>query len=372
MLRDAPRGPLSIDETRMRLLPVNITYHRLHAAINRRLYRVGHGRFAGLCRPSSPTLLLTERCNARCIHCDIWKNRGAEERPALADWKRLLTELRNWLGPVQVVLTGGEALLNPHTIELIAHGRSLGLWIELLSHGYWKDQSKIEELIMAHPSRVTISLDSVNETHNLIRGRNGFVDQTKLTIQTLTRLRKEQQLKMEMLLKTVIMRQNLEQVCAVAHFANEHGLKVFYQPIEQNYNTVEDPEWFRRNETWPDDPLKAANIVRQLCELKQQGLPIANSLAQLKIMIPYFLDPAASRIAIQSHTAHERDLRCSAATMLQIQANGDVNICTAKPPVGNIKSQSIREIWRRRPYWWQAGCCLQERMGQPASAGKAI
>jgi len=334
--------------------------------VNGRLRTFGNERFAAFCRPSSPTLLLTERCNARCIHCDIWKNRGAEAGPALSDWKKLLTDLRQWLGPVHVVLTGGEALLNPHTIELVAHGRALGLWTELLSHGYWKEQSKIEDLVMAHPSRVTVSLDSVNQTHNLIRGRDGFVDQTKLTIETLKRLRKERQLRMEILLKTVIMRQNLDQVCEVAYFAKRHGLEVFYQPIEQNYNTVEDPEWFQRNDTWPDDPSMAVNAVRQLCELKRQGLSITNSFEQLEVMISYFLDPGPSRIAIQSHTAHERELHCSAATMLQVQANGDVTICTAKPPIGNIRSRSIREIWRRRPRWWQSGCCLQERMRQPS------
>ena len=348
----------------------SFNYRRVHAALNRRLYAFAGGRFAALCQPSSPTLLLTERCNARCLHCDIWKNRGAEDRPALSDWKGLLTDLRDWLGPVHVVLTGGEALLNPHTIELIAHGHAVGLWIELLSHGYWKDQSKIEELVSARPARVTISLDSVGETHNLIRGRERFLDRTTQTIQTLIRLRSERQLKFEILLKTVIMRKNLNEVCEVAEFADQNGLEVFYQPIEQNYNTTEDPDWFRHNDTWPDDAEAAATVVQELCELKRAGFPIANSFAQLEVMIPYFRDPAASRIAVQSHTAHEPGLRCSAATMLQVQANGDVTICTAKPPVGNIRSESIRQIWGARPKWWQSGCCLEQRLTSASEPDK--
>lgn len=340
-----------------------LNYRRVHAALNRRLNAFAGGRFAAFCRPSSPTLLLTERCNARCIHCDIWKNRGAEDRPSLADWKGLLGDLRKWLGPVHVVLTGGEALLNPHTIELVAHGRSLGLWIELLTHGYWKDQSKIEDLVEARPARVTISFDSTGKTHNIIRGREDFVNRTRGTIETLSKLRAQQRLKMEILLKTVIMQQNLDEVCEVAHFAQEQNLEVFYQPIEQNYNTAEDPEWFEHRDTWPSDPEAAAEVVRKLCQLKREGLPIANSFAQLEVMIPYFRDPSASRVAVQSHTAHEAELRCSAATMLQIQANGDVTICTSKPPVGNIRQESIREIWAARPHWWESGCCLRERLG---------
>jgi len=341
------------------------TYRSLHAGINHRLRAVAGGRLGSLCRPSTPTLLLTERCNARCIHCDIWKNRGAEDRPTLPEWKQVLKDLRHWLGPVHVVLTGGEALLNPYTIELVAYAGSIGLWVEILSHGFWEDQSKIGALALARPARVTISFDGLKATHDLIRGRDGFAEKTERTIQTLTRMRRAQSSHMEILLKTVVMRQNLDDVCDVAFFAKRHDLKVLYQPIEQNYNTLEDPEWFKHSDTWPDDAWKAVKVVRQLCVLKKLGLPIANSLDQLKVMIPYFLDPAGSRVAVQSHTAHEPKLLCSAATMLQIQANGDVRICTARPSVGNIRKDSIRTIWAARPHWWQEGCCLEGRMGEP-------
>jgi len=96
--------------------------------------------------------------------------------------------------------------------------------------------------------------------------------------------------------------------------------------------------------------------------LKKQGLPIANTLHQLEVMIPYFINPETSRVAVQSHSAHEAQLLCSAMTTLQIQANGDVRPCASKESVGNIKSQSIRDIWQARPRWWQQGCCIQERM----------
>lgn len=338
------------------------SYRRLHEAINYRLRTFAGGRVASFCRPTSIPLLLAERCNARCIHCDIWKNRGTEDRPSLLEWKVVLADLRRWLGPVQVVLTGGEALLNPHTIELVAYARSIGLFVELLSHGFWEDQLKIEELALARPGRVTISFDGIGETHNLIRGRDGFAEKTERTIQTLTRMRREHRLKMDIRLKTVIMRQNLDDVCDVAHFAKRHDLEVFYQPIEQNYNTPEDSRWFEHSETWPDDAGKAVKVVRQLRALKMLGLPIVNSFAQLDVMIPYFLNPASSRVAVQSHTAHESQLLCSATTMLQIQANGDVRICTARPAVGNVREQSIRAIWAGRPRWWREGCCLEERL----------
>ncbi len=150
----------------------------------------------------------------------------------------------------------------------------------------------------------------------------------------------------------------------MAHFAKSIDAEVFYQPIEQNYNTLEDPQWFAHSDTWPTDTHKAISIVEGLRRMKVQGLPIANSFAQLDAMIPYFSDPVSLRVATQSHSAHERQLLCSALTMLQIQANGDVTVCIAKEPVGNIKTQRIREIWQTRPHWWEAGCCLEQRLSE--------
>ena len=337
-------------------------YRRFYEAINYRMRTVAGGRMASHCRPTSIAFLMTERCNARCIHCDIWKNRGQEDRPTLEQWKAVLSDLRRWLGPVHVVLTGGEAMLNRDTLDLVAHGSSIGLFIELLSHGFWEDQSKIEKLALARPARVTISFDGVGETHSLIRGRSGFATKTERTIQTLRQMRNEHSLDLAIRLKTVIMRQNLDDVCNVARFAQQNDLEVFYQAIEQNYNTPEDATWFEHSNTWPDDTEKAVGAVRELCRLKKEGLPIANSDAQLEVMIPYFKNPERSRVAVQSHSAHEKQLLCSALTTLQIQANGDVRTCMVRGPIGNIKSQSVRKIWEMRPQWWQGGCCLEERV----------
>ncbi|HET8670202.1 MAG TPA: radical SAM protein [Candidatus Saccharimonadales bacterium] len=342
---------------------LNYLRRRIYEGASYRLRSIAHGRWASHCRPTSITLLMTERCNARCVHCDIWKNRGQENRPTSLQWQTLLNDLRSWLGPVQVVFSGGEALLNPSTIDLVRYASSIGLFAELLTHGFWADQKKIEMLAAARAGRVTISLDGVGPVHDTVRGRGGFFDRTEQTIQTLLRMRRTLNSDLIIRLKTVIMKQNLADVCNVAHFAKSYGVEVFYQPIEQNYNTVEDPFWFHHSNTWPVDHESAIAVVRELKRLKSIGFPIVNSERQLDAMIVYFKDPAMHRVAVQAHAAHEKELACSALTTLQIQANGDVTTCAAMAPIGNIKAQPIREIWRTRPRWWESGCCLERRIG---------
>lgn len=304
--------------------------------------------------------LLTERCNARCLHCDIWKNKGGEDTPGLEGWTKVLRDLRTWTGPIPLVFTGGEALLRPFTVDLAKEAVQLEFPLEVLTHGYWIDQSRVEKLALTNPWRITMSLDGVGETHSRIRGRNDFWERSNQTVETLLRLREEHKLTFTMRFKTVIMEHNLADLEALARFATRPGVEVFYQPIEQNYNTAEDPRWFESSANWPRDPEKAVAAVETLIRLKEEGLHIANTRRELDVMIPYFRDPIGMRVVTQAHQAQMRHLACGALTNLQIQGNGDVTICANRPPIGNVMKEPIRTIWTRRPAYWRSGCCLLE------------
>jgi MoaA/NifB/PqqE/SkfB family radical SAM enzyme len=73
------------------------------------------------------------------------------------------------------------------------------------------------------------------------------------------------------------------------------------------------------------------------------------------------------RVSVQQHTAHLIHPVCAALTNIQVMPNGDVLACYGMPPVGNIKTTPIRQIWRDRPQWWKGGCCLESRL-TPAEA----
>jgi MoaA/NifB/PqqE/SkfB family radical SAM enzyme len=163
------------------------------------------------------------------------------------------------------------------------------------------------------------------------------------------------------------MEQNIHDVHNVAEYASANGMEVFYQAVEQNYNTEEDRRWFEHSDNWPKNPSRAVDAVQRLIALKRNGLPIRNSYRQLQTMIPYFLNPDAIRVSVQQHTAHLKYPVCAALTNIQIQPNGYVLACYGTPPIGNIRTASIREIWRNRPQLWKGGCCLERRLS-PAEA----
>ena len=340
---------------------------RVFQAANYRLRTFAGGRWADLCLPTDIGFLMTNLCNAKCVHCDIWKNKGKDDTPAVDQYKATLSELRSWLGPVPVFFSGGEALLRPYVPEVLGHAASIGLFAEILTHGYWDDQTRIEKVAQANPSRVTVSLDGIGEAHTLIRGKDKFWEKTTRTLDTLKRMRTEGRFQYAIRLKTVVMQQNLHDVANVARYAAEHGYEVFYQAVDQNYNTPENSRWFETSANWPKDPAHAVEAVRGLIALKKAGLPIRNSFHQLDTMIPYFRNPDSMRVSVQQHTAHLKHPVCAALTNIQVMPNGDVLACYGMPPIGNIRTAPIREIWRNRPQWWKGGCCLESRLS-PAEA----
>ena len=344
---------------------VRTLYKSAYSAFQYRLRTFAGGRWNDYCRPTDIGFMMTNLCNARCVHCDIWKNRGKEDLPTVDDYKRVLSDLRSWLGPVHVFLSGGEALLRPYTPDVLAHGAKVGLLMEILTHGWWDDQSRIERVAVANPWRVTVSVDAASSTHDVVRGREKFWEKTRTTLETLLRVRSEKRLTFLIRLKTVVMSHNLEEVAGVARFASQYkGVDVFYQAIEQNYNTPEDPRWFDHSANWPRDTQRAVEVVQELISLKRQGLPVGNGYDQLDAMIPYFRNPDAMRVSIQSHVAHEHKPICSALNNIQLLPNGDVLTCFGMPPVGNIRTTPIRTIWENRPQWWKEGCCMHQRCTQ--------
>lgn len=330
------------------------------AKVRRQLYegrqywlrRAAGGRFATLCKPTWISFLITERCNARCLHCDIWKNKGKEDGPSQEQWSAALKDLRDWLGPVHVCLTGGEALLRPYTVDLMEYGSRLGLLMELLTHGYWKDQTRIEAVARTRPWRITLSVDGIGDTHDRVRGRDDFFERTSNTIETLKRVRAEEGLDFSIRLKTVVMSHNLHNLGAVAEYATQPGMDVLYQAIEQNYAQQPVPDWYRHTDNWPADPEQAVRAVEGLIELKNRGLSIANSTASLEHMMSYFRDPGHLE-------SHEWGADCSALALFQVNSNGDVQVCWKTEPVGNIKEARPRDVWAARPHFWESGCCLE-------------
>jgi MoaA/NifB/PqqE/SkfB family radical SAM enzyme len=118
-----------------------------------------------------PVLVLNphNRCNCRCVMCDIWKRDEAQE--ISADFLAAQLESIRRLGVKWVVLTGGEPLMHSHLFQLCDLLRSCNVRVTLLSSGLLLD--RYAEQIAANIDDVIVSLDGPPAIHDRIRRVDG-------------------------------------------------------------------------------------------------------------------------------------------------------------------------------------------------------
>jgi MoaA/NifB/PqqE/SkfB family radical SAM enzyme len=114
-----------------------------------------------------PILVLEphNRCNCRCVMCDIWKIADAREISA-AELERHLADIER-LGVEWVVFTGGEPLMHSDLFRLSAMLRGRGIRTTILSTGLLLEPNAAR--IVEGMDEVIVSLDGPDKIHDEIR-----------------------------------------------------------------------------------------------------------------------------------------------------------------------------------------------------------
>lgn len=153
----------------------------------------GRGRRAVVHEPFDPSfcrypvlseLALTYRCNLSCRFCYVGCRAdglpgGWDEgqRMDLAGFRRALEIIRHDARCPSVSLTGGEPTLNPELPEVVAHGKELGLHVNLISNGLRLGDELVGRLADAGLDSAQLSLEGPDaDRHDILVGRAGAHD----------------------------------------------------------------------------------------------------------------------------------------------------------------------------------------------------
>lgn len=297
---------------------------------------VAYGLDASFVKPSNITLSLTNRCNLRCPTCAFWKTpaEAKNEELTLDEMVRLLGQLREWLGPFQLGLTGGEPFLRPEIFDLLRAAGDLGIETMTVNNGSLLPPRRIEQLRETPISLVSFSLNHLDPAaHDETRGVEGSADKIFRAIDQLNYDGRH----FKLTLSTILMGFNIDHLPKMVEWVDERGLDaVTFQILYfESGNDDYEPGWYKKSPFWDEDADKINAGMDVLVTLKRGGAPITNSEAQLEAMRRYLLDPEGPQTT-----------PCKVGVAnLDIEPNGDVRLCDVMDKVGNVRDSHPRDIW---------------------------
>lgn len=269
---------------------------------------------------------LTSKCNERCIHCYIpnpKKNTGITM--PVSKVKAIIEEFADMNG-LCVTLSGGEALLHTDLEEILRYCREKDLQITLLSNLVLLDDNIISVIKETNVALVQVSLYSMDpEIHDAITTLPGSC---KNTIKSILKLHDAN---IPVQIACPVMKANRKSYKDVMLFAQRLGMK-----SQTDFMMMARADLDKEN---------LANRL-SLDETEELLLDIVEFDTDYHKMIKN-LKPQSS-----DYSAYINDPICGAGLNdLCVAANGDVYPCAGWQDmvVGNVYSQSLKEIWEGAP-----------------------
>ena len=300
--------------------------------VNRSLQGVSYKLDRGLAKPTRIIFCVTLRCNIKCRQCAIWRLPDTEELTT-DEWKKVIYDLKKWLGPYRVQLAGGETFVRKDITEIIRYATANGVLTGVVSNGTMITERLAQEIVDSGLGYIHISVDGIKPaTHDHIRGIEGLHKKTMAGIDHLVRAAKESG--MSICLATVIMKKNMHELTDLVRLVEDKGLDgIIFNPLGPTIDS--DPRWFENTDLWFDDLAEINSVLDELKEMKNKGARILNPPEQFEGMKGYFEKPELLM----------RDRCMVGVTNLSITSEGNIHTCFKMPPLGNVKEKTVREVW---------------------------
>ncbi len=259
-------------------------------------------RVLGTRRPLNLMLALTDRCTGRCNYCKI-PQRGAPEM-STDEILRLLSEA-GALGCQRLGLWGGEPLLRDDLGQIIAHAKTLGMWVTVDTNGHMVPDA---DEALAAADHLNITLDGDRAAHDAGRGEGSW-ERTMAGIEHATG-------RYLFWTITVLGKHNLDQVDWILEQARQRRFLTTFQVLHHN------------DELGVNDQLRASDdeyreVARLLLRRKEQGAPIATSRHLLEHLMGW------PDFSVSRYRRYKSYPDCLAARLYcNVDVNGELYPCS--------------------------------------------
>jgi len=285
-------------------------------------------------RPTTVHALLTKQCNSRCRYCEYWrqeKDESAEEM-TVEEWQQVLGGLKRFLGLYFIEFSGGEPLVKKGFLQICRFCSDQNIRFGITTNGLTLSEHA-GNIVEANPSNINISIDAPSApVHDHLRGFQGAWDRSIKGLETLIRERDDHGLSFPIILKPTVNARNLELMPELVDWSGQYSkVHVYFQPIDHWTQETTEELWIGQNEM---DSLR--RIIDQLNEMKHAGKAIMNTESSMTLWPAHFLDQKAPPETLPCRVGLHNFF---------ILANGNIEVCWKFPPIGNAKTQDVKEIW---------------------------
>jgi Fe-coproporphyrin III synthase len=278
-------------------------------------------------------------CNCRCVMCDIWKGNARKNQLTENDIIGLIRSFKK-LGTHQVVMSGGEALLNENFFQFCALLKAAGIKITLLTTGLLLKKYAVD--IVENIEDVIVSLDGDEQTHDAIRNIEGAYARMKEGVDELRKLKPT----MKVSGRSVIQRLNFRNWHLIIDSAKELGLNsISFLPADVS------SEAFNREQHW--DALHVSAVAIQQDELKELYQVLSSLIKEYAadFQDQFIAESPSKLIRIYTYYAAIHGLcdfpaiKCNAPWVsVVVEADGKVRPCFFHKSIGNIRDKYIEEV----------------------------
>jgi MoaA/NifB/PqqE/SkfB family radical SAM enzyme len=278
-------------------------------------------------QPSSCNIMLTNRCNLKCMMCRQWKEEPKKELDT-DEWKAIISDL-NKNGIMNLHFTGGEPLLRKDLPELIKYANNLGFTVGMTTNGILLTDMIMTQLVEAGLRSIVISIDAVGSEYEKVRGVPNAFNRVKESAGLIAKAKKDKGI--DASINFTLMNATISQFSNVKKLADELGLPVAICLLDDTSSIFKVDK--NSNEFWITDPADLARLDALAGELKKTVLDDPGSLLinlpAIDYMKRYFREPL------------QRSIPCvSSQDRIIIDPYGNLfGGCLAMGVYGNVKER---------------------------------
>lgn len=260
---------------------------------------------------------LTYRCNERCTHCYLDVMAPGAKVPGELDTeeaKHVVDQLAE-LGGLTITFSGGEIFVRKDVFEIAAYARKKGFAVRFFTNGILIKPEVADKIAAVKPVVVELSVYGADaETHDGITQVPGSYDLTMRAVRLLL------ERNIRCIIKTPLMRENIDQVERMQQQAEEMG-------VSFQYDLTIIPK-----HTGDLSPLKHRPSDDQL------------------------LGFLRNRISPETWTLYDQsgDFRFCGIGMnsLTVSPYGEIYTCVgARVSAGNVRHDGLKTIWKESKVW---------------------